>query len=489
MPRALVTLKAAAAQLRASTLAHPVDALSDIHAAIDAAAARGAELLVLPECAYPAYCLGSAEAYRAAAVLDNATLLAELCAQAKRHALHLVCGFVEDRGDTLTNAAVVIDHRGRVLGIHRKTFLWGDDNEYFAPGAEVAPIKTRWGPLGMIICADARAPETAAALAAQGARLICVPTCWVNVAKTPGAFYNPQPDFLIEARAREFTLPFVCANKFGLEKPDLGYCGQSLIVDAAGQTLARAPDNDVALLVADVTLHAPTVRKVSADVRDRLRSAAPPIIPDATQLETITVSAVPGSCLLPLADDATGHDLLETLAAAGTQVVATSLPAADTAERFADYAEALGLRLVGYPLRERVVADAFGCYACLRGTDIAGYAAARAYALDGAAVVFVTDAAEDLPTLRTRAAENRVYLIATAESWAAIIAPDGAVSAQCAAGHPEPVTAAIDLRLAANKVVFPKTDIWVQRRVQTCRAAFGRSRATVRRTARQTEST
>ena len=474
MNREPATIKAAAAQLRAAKLENPAEALAHIHGAIEQAAEQGVELLVLPECAYPAYALGSAAAYRAARVMDNAALVADLSSRAKRHTMHLVCGFVEERGAALANAAMVIDHRGKVLGIYRKTFLWGDGNDVFTPGDEVVPIKTRWGKIGIAICADARAPETIAALAAQGARLICVPTCWVNLAKTPGEFYNPQPDFLIEARAREFALPFVCANKVGEETPALNYCGFSLIVDHTGGKLAEAPPDETMILCAEVVTNKPTTSRLSAEVRERLETEDPPVLPDPGGLNKITVAAVPTGALLPLAEDAEGHDLLETLASDGASVVATTVPDKETSERLGMYARAIGLRLVGYALRERVVFDTFGSYACVSGAQMMSYATARVRALNGAAILFVTDMPADLALLRTRAAENRVYVVGTAESAAVIIGPDGAILAACASNDPQPVTAALDLRQAADKLVFPRTDIWVQRRVHACRAAFGR---------------
>ena len=481
MGKPAATIRAAAAQLRASRLTDPAGALTDIHGAIDRAAEQGVELLVLPECAYPAYALGSVGAYRAAGVIDNDVFIAELSSRAERHAMHLVCGFVEDRGAALANAAAVIDDRGRVLGIHRKTFMWGDDNGIFAPGDAIVPIKTRWGKIGIVICAEARAPETVAALAAQHAGLICTPTCWVNVARTPGEFYNPQPDFLIRARAREFAVPFVCANKFGTETPELGYCGHSLIVDHTGRTLADAPPDEAAIISAEVAMNRPAVPRLSPEVRDRLESNDPPVLPDPGDIGEVTVAAVPTACLLPLTDDGQGVDPLQALAAAGADVVATTLPDRDTHERLGIYARAIGLRLVGYALRDRVVSDTFGTYACIHGDRIASYATARARALDGAAFLFVTDMRDDLTVLRTRAAENRVYVVGTAESAAVIIAPDGAVLAACESADPRPITATIDPCRAADKLVFPNTDIWVQRRVQACRAAFGRRRATTRR--------
>jgi len=53
----------AAGQIRARLMNEASATLADIEAAIGQAAQRRADLLVLPECAYPAYLLGSAETY------------------------------------------------------------------------------------------------------------------------------------------------------------------------------------------------------------------------------------------------------------------------------------------------------------------------------------------------------------------------------------------------------------------------------------------
>lgn len=394
----MASIRIAAAQLRASRLDDSAAALTDIHRAVEQAAASGAELLVLPECAYPAYCLGSVAAYRAANVMRSPAFLADLADRAREHRLHIVCGFVEDRGDALANAAVLIDDRGERVGVYRKTFLWGDDNDVFVPGDETRPFETRWGKVGIIICADARAPETIAAHAAQGAELICMPTCWVNIAKSPGEFYNPQPDFLITARAREFAVPFVCANKFGRETESISYCGQSLIVDHQGRRLAEATPDAETLLFAEVRTHRAAAAPVSAEARDILDSDTPAVGP----------TAQPGE---------------------PTMVV-------------------------------------------LQGDQILTYVEARVAALRGATGLVVKDAPDEIAILRARAVENRVYVVAVSPRGVTAIAPDGSLLKDVNPADPQWWSTTFDPRRAADKMVFPKTHIWEQRRPSACRAAF-----------------
>ncbi|MGB4257013.1 MAG: carbon-nitrogen hydrolase family protein, partial [Phycisphaerae bacterium] len=221
------TIIAAAGQIEARLMNEAPATLAAIDAAITRAAHLRVQLLVLPECAYPAYLLGSVTSYRAGDHLSGEQFVEWLSERAARFRLHIISGFVEDTGQCLHNAAVLIDDHGREIGRSRKRFLWNADHDWFAPGNDIRAFDTALGRIGVAICAEARVPEVFATLVADGAELIALPTCWINAAREPGQFYNPQVDFLIEARAREFGVPLVCADKSGLELGAVGYVGQS----------------------------------------------------------------------------------------------------------------------------------------------------------------------------------------------------------------------------------------------------------------------
>ena len=246
------TIRAAAAQLPGLPMASAKDSLGLIEEAIAEASRASANLVVLPECAYPAYHLGSVEAYRSANLLSSEGFVSQLCGWAKKCAITVVCGFVEDDGNNIHNSAIVIDSTGRECGRHRKCFLWGEDNGCFVRGEHLKPIETPIGKIGVIICADARAPETATSLTKQGAEIIAVPTCWVNVASRPEDYANAQAEFMIEARALECGVPFIAANKFGSENEDLSYCGWSQIVDAKGNVLSKAAPDKADILISEI---------------------------------------------------------------------------------------------------------------------------------------------------------------------------------------------------------------------------------------------
>ena len=62
-----------------------------------------------------------------------------------------------------------------------------------------------------------------------------MPTAWVTSGRDPGALENVQADLLARVRAYENGVPFVAANKCGVELGIALYCGKSQIVDEAAE--------------------------------------------------------------------------------------------------------------------------------------------------------------------------------------------------------------------------------------------------------------
>lgn len=418
MGAAFRTIRAAAGQTVARDLDHACDSLDDIARLMVEAARQRADLLVLPECAYPAYYVRGRDEYLRADLLRTAALLDRLSRMAADARLHLVCGVVEEVGDVLFNSAAVFDPTGRLIGMARKNFLWDCDNRWFAAGDAISVFDTALGRVGVLICADARAPEITATLAAQGAGLIVQPTAWVDVGR-PGAgsrieprtardLYNIQPDFLIEARAREFGVPFVCADKAGPEPP-LHYVGQSLLIDAEGRVRQRGPIEGEALIVDDISPKVARPARVTAAQAARLCDAP-----------TATIQAIAGASF--------------------REPVVAELSVSRSRVEFG---------------RSR--------HAALDGDDMRSFASARCLALDGAQVIHATHAPEDVATLRARAAENRIFVLASTRRRNLVITPDGWIAAESSSPEDE-ARATVDLSEADIKRFTPETDLWAQRR-------------------------
>jgi predicted amidohydrolase len=367
----------------------------------------GADLLLLPETTYPAYWLESAERYRRADILGTAEVLRRYASLAVEHGLWVVAGFVEEQGDRLYNSAAAIDRRGEVVAVARKNFLWDCDNRWFSAGDSISAFDSEFGRIGMLICADCRAPEISATLVHDGATMLLLPTAWVNVSRVRRTYRNIHPEFLIRARAMEFGVPYVCCSKAGREGGHLEYVGQSMVVSADGRELARAPVGGEHLVVAEVPPGQPRVAELDDATRERLLGDAP----------AYRAASPGGRCKLNPRQPA--------------ESVAASL-------------EAAGARTAVLGLGE-----------------LSCFAAARREALGGTQVLVVRGRAADDVTVRARAAENRVYVVVGAAAVQLVVDPDGMIVYQ-ESDPSAPVE--LDLARADLKQFTPETDLWKQRR-------------------------
>jgi predicted amidohydrolase len=215
-------------------------------ARLDEAAAAGAELLVLPECALPGYMFESAEEalpFAEEIPGPSTEALAEAC---RRRGTHVVCGLLERDGDALRNAAVLVGPDG-LVGTYRKTHLpfLGVDR-FVAPGEELNVYDTPIGRIGLEICYDLRFPEVTRTLALKGADVVAHPTNFPVAARV-------QTELITVARAAENRIYLLTANRVGKERW-AEFCGWSQIVDPYGRRLAEADDAGEALLVADIEI-------------------------------------------------------------------------------------------------------------------------------------------------------------------------------------------------------------------------------------------
>src|SRR3954467_12249586 len=91
-------------------------------ARLEEAAAAGAHLLVLPECAIPGYMFDSGEEAMPYAEEIPGPATETLERDAARLGPYVVCGLLERDGDALRNAAVLVGPEG-LIGTYRKTHL------------------------------------------------------------------------------------------------------------------------------------------------------------------------------------------------------------------------------------------------------------------------------------------------------------------------------------------------------------------------------
>ena len=169
---------------------------------------------------------------------------------AKELEIVIPVSFYERDGNRLFNSAAVIDADGEILGVYRKTHIPDDhyyqEKFYFIPGdTGFKTFKTKFGTIGIGICWDQWFPETARALALNGAELIFYPTA---IGSEPILECDSMPHWrrCMMGHAACNLMPVIAANRIGTETVEpcaengqqssaLTFYGSSFITDATGE--------------------------------------------------------------------------------------------------------------------------------------------------------------------------------------------------------------------------------------------------------------
>ncbi|HZU39513.1 MAG TPA: carbon-nitrogen hydrolase family protein [Solirubrobacteraceae bacterium] len=217
------------------------------------AAARGAQLVVLPE---KWTVLGTAEQLRAGAEPLDGRAIGWARRTAAELGIDLLAGsIVEDRGEAgRANTSVHVGPGGEIKAVYRKLHMFDvevdgvryAESELETPGEEVVLSELAGGiPLGLSICYDIRFPELYRELAARGAEIVAIPSAF-TLATT-----RDHWEVLVRARAIENQCFVIAANQVGAHPPGHRSGGRSLIVDPWGVVLAGATDAET-VIVADL---------------------------------------------------------------------------------------------------------------------------------------------------------------------------------------------------------------------------------------------
>ena len=220
------------------------------------AAARGAELVVLPE-KWPV--LGTPEQTTAGAEPLDGPALTWARATARELGIDLVAGSLAESvpgADRGANTAVHVGPDGEDRAVYRKIHMFDvevggrayRESEQEAPGDEPALSATADGTgLGITICYDLRFPELYRLLATDGAKVLTVSAAFTETTT------REHWEVLLRARAIEDQCYVVASNQIGEHAPGIRSGGRSMIVDPWGVVLATAPDAET-VVVADLDL-------------------------------------------------------------------------------------------------------------------------------------------------------------------------------------------------------------------------------------------
>ena len=248
-------MRAAAVQLQSTTDTERNLASAERH--VRAAAADGAELVVLPE---RLDIRGAASDYLAGAEPLDGRPISWARELARELGIDLVAGSVAERREgheRVSNTSVHVGPDGEIRALYRKIHMFDvevggvqyRESEHSEPSDEVVLSETADGVgLGLTICYDLRFPELYRILALRGARVITVPANFTRV--TGEAHW----EVLLRARAIENQVFVIAPGQGRRSGPEGDSYGNSMIVDPWGEVLARSPMEGEGFIAADLDL-------------------------------------------------------------------------------------------------------------------------------------------------------------------------------------------------------------------------------------------
>lgn len=243
-------IKAAAIQMKCD-LEHKKN-LQKAEQMIRKAAAEGANIILLPELFEREYFCQQRryDFYSYARTVEESEAVTMGVRLAKELGVVLPISFYERDVNNLYNSIACIDGDGTILGVYRKTHIPDDhyyqEKFYFTPGDTGFKVfDTAYGKVGVGICWDQWFPETARAMAVEGAEIFLYPTA---IGSEPILSTDSMPHWrrCMQGHSASNLVPVIAANRVGEERVEpcaenagqsssLVFYGSSFITDGCGE--------------------------------------------------------------------------------------------------------------------------------------------------------------------------------------------------------------------------------------------------------------
>ena len=171
-----------------------------------------------------------------------------LCRLAKKYKTYLCAGLAEKGGTNLYDSVVLIDDNGRIILKHRKMNILTElMTPPYTQGKEVNVTETKFGRIGLLICADTFEDAILKQMAALKPNLLLVPYGWAAPEdKWPG--HGKKLEKTVKKAALKTGAAVVGTDVVGeiTRGPwkDQLFGGQSVAADRNGRILAVAADRD-----------------------------------------------------------------------------------------------------------------------------------------------------------------------------------------------------------------------------------------------------
>jgi N-carbamoylputrescine amidase len=219
------------------------------------AAGRGAQVVLPPELFQgPYFCTTQEERWFATAFPARAhPCVTELQPLARELGVVIPVSIFERDGPYYYNSVVILGADGQILGTYRKSHIPDgpgyQEKYYFRPGDTGFKVwDTAHGRIGVGICWDQWFPESARAMAVQGAEALFYPTAIGSEPHDPSLDTREPWRRAMQGHAVSNVMPVIAANRTGVEAGQR-YYGSSFIADHRGDLVAQFGRDDEGVLV------------------------------------------------------------------------------------------------------------------------------------------------------------------------------------------------------------------------------------------------
>lgn len=216
--------------------------------AIETVSEQGVDLVLFPEVQltefFPQFPGQDVSKY---AVSINGEIVKRFCDTCRRNKISAVPNlYLLEDGKTY-DASIFIDSNGKIHGIQKMVHVAQAEQfyeqDYYAPSDEGFRVfDTEYGKIGIVVCFDRHYPESIRTETLQGADLILIPT--VNTKAEPSLMFEWE----LRVQAFQNSVILAMCNRVGTED-NMCFSGESIVVDAKGEVLAKADDTEQILCV------------------------------------------------------------------------------------------------------------------------------------------------------------------------------------------------------------------------------------------------
>ena len=223
------------------------------------AASQGAQIILIQELfETPYFCQQpNADYLQLATTVEDNPAIRHFQAVARELNVVLPISFFELAGRARFNSVAIIDADGSNLGIYRKSHIPDGpgyhEKYYFNPGDTGFKVwQTRYAKIGVGICWDQWFPESARAMALQGAELLFYPTAIGSEPHDPGINSREHWQRVQQGHAGANLMPLIASNRIGREEQgdyDITFYGSSFIADQFGAKVQELDQQEEGVLV------------------------------------------------------------------------------------------------------------------------------------------------------------------------------------------------------------------------------------------------